>query len=51
MKVFLLYGGKVAEHDISVISAYHIYKKFTMNITKWFPFTLHLKANGVKDDH
>lgn len=24
MKVFLLYGGKSAEHDISVISAYHI---------------------------
>lgn len=24
MKIFLIYGGKSAEHDISVISAYHI---------------------------
>src|SRR5699024_1595632 len=24
MKIFLIYGGKSAEHDVSVISAYHI---------------------------
>lgn len=58
MKIFLIYGGKSAEHDISIISAFHIlgeiyynfYQVQTIYITpegKWLKGRLIKEPNQI----
>ena len=44
MKIFLLYGGKSAEHDISIISAYHILQEIYYDYYQVVP--VYITADG-----
>lgn len=44
MKIFIIYGGKSAEHDISIISAYHIMQEIYYDYYEVLP--IYLTADG-----
>lgn len=50
MKVFLIYGGKSAEHDISVISAYHIMQEIYYEYYEVTPIYITSEGIWIKGD-
>ena len=48
MKIFLLYGGKSAEHDISIISAYHILQEIYYEYYEVLPVYITAEGEWVK---
>ena len=48
MKIFLLYGGKSAEHDISIISAYHILQEIYYEYYEVLPVYITPEGEWVK---
>lgn len=44
MKIFMIYGGKSAEHDISIISAYHIMQEIYYDYYEVLP--IYVSADG-----
>ena len=50
MKIFLLYGGKSAEHDISIISAYHILQEIYFEYYQVVPVYIDTEGNWFKGE-
>ena len=48
MKIFLVYGGKSAEHDISIISAYHILQEIYYEYYQVLPIYITPEGEWVK---
>ncbi|HLR91873.1 MAG TPA: D-alanine--D-alanine ligase A, partial [Atopostipes sp.] len=48
MKVFLIYGGKSAEHDVSIISAYHILQEIYYEYYQVIPVYITTEGEWVK---
>lgn len=48
MKVFLIYGGKSAEHDVSVISAYHILQEINYKNYQVLPLFISREGKWLK---
>lgn len=48
MKIFVIYGGKSAEHDISVISAYHIMQEIYYEYYQVLPIYITADGEWVK---
>lgn len=48
MKLYLLYGGKSAEHDISIISALNILEEIYYNIYQVIPVYITREGNWIK---
>lgn len=50
MKIFLLYGGKSAEHDISIISAFHILQEVYFEYYQVQPIYISVEGDWFKGD-
>ena len=50
MKVFLIYGGKSAEHDVSIISAYHILQEIYYEYYQVVPIYITTEGEWHKGD-
>lgn len=50
MKIFLIYGGKSAEHDVSVISAYHILQEIHYKDHEIVPVFINKEGKWQKGD-
>ncbi len=50
MKIYLIYGGKSAEHDISIISAYHILQEVYYEYYQVIPVYITTEGNWLKGD-
>lgn len=50
MKIFLLYGGKSAEHDISIISAYHILQEIYFDYYQVVPVYITAEGDWLKGE-
>lgn len=50
MKIFLFYGGKSAEHDVSVISAYHILQEIYYKDYQVVPVFISKEGKWMKGD-
>lgn len=50
MNVFLIYGGKSAEHEVSVISAYHILQEINYNKYQVLPIFIDKEGRWIKGD-
>lgn len=48
MKIYLIYGGKSAEHDISILTAHSIIKGSISTIMKLCPFISPRQAHGSR---
>jgi len=48
MKVFLIYGGKSAEHDVSVVSAYHIMQEIYYKDYRVIPVFISKEGKWLK---
>ena len=50
MKIFIIYGGKSAEHDISIISAYHIMKEIYYDYYEVLPIYVTAEGEWTKGE-
>lgn len=50
MKIFLIYGGKSAEHDISIISTYHILQEINYKNYEVVPVFISKEGEWLKGD-
>lgn len=50
MNIYLIYGGKSAEHDISIISAYHILQEIYYEYYQVIPVYITTEGNWLKGD-
>lgn len=50
MNIYLIYGGKSAEHDISIISAYHILQEIYYEYYQVIPVYISSDGNWLKGD-
>lgn len=50
MKIFIIYGGKSAEHDISIISAYHIMQEIYYDYYEVLPIYVTVDGEWTKGE-
>lgn len=48
-KLILLYGGKSAEHEVSLQTAFSVINALDLENSKLRQYTLQMKASGFKD--